>query len=579
MKRTTALTGVVVLVAGAAAMGWFFGSQIRSPAEIAADAEPPPASNITVEVERTELSADVITRADVVYDQPATLSLSGSFAEQPEALVVTQAVDEDAELAEGAMAVEVAGRPVFLLTGDIPMYRDLRPGSTGDDVFQVEEALNRLGYFTSTPDSTWDEATGAAVAAWYNEAGYRPNGLSDADEESLTAARERVRGSEAALADALTALNDANQGAGRSAVLSAQAEIDAAASALDLAEIDAARANEVAKDDVATATDDLADARNAYDDAVAALESAKRPGLPGGEPLTPERLAELQAAVDETESAVEATERTLDGAEFAVTRVASEQRAFVEQAEDRLDVARASLSDLQRGSDTAAIARQVETARTEVGAARTAMAELEAELGTWLPAGEVVFLNRLPVRVDQVSVARGSVITGSFLTVSGSAVTVQAAVTERDAVLLEPDMPVQIENPETGVPVPGVIAEVADEPGTRNVGADRYYVEITPEDLPDELIGMNLRVVIPVSSTGGAVLAVPAAALSATADGSTIIEVENDDGTLRTVTVETGLAADGLVEITPVDGEVEQGDQVVIGRADASEEPTDSTEG
>jgi hypothetical protein len=78
--------GAVVLAAG---LGWFFGSQIQSPAEAAADAEPPEASNIAVQVVREVLSADVVTRGDIVYDEPLAVALSGSFAETPEKLVVT----------------------------------------------------------------------------------------------------------------------------------------------------------------------------------------------------------------------------------------------------------------------------------------------------------------------------------------------------------------------------------------------------------------------------------------------------------------------------------------------------------
>ena len=44
------LGGVIAAVVLAAGLGWFFGSQIQSPAEAAAEAEPPEASNITVQV-------------------------------------------------------------------------------------------------------------------------------------------------------------------------------------------------------------------------------------------------------------------------------------------------------------------------------------------------------------------------------------------------------------------------------------------------------------------------------------------------------------------------------------------------
>lgn len=433
------------------------------------------------------------------------------------------------------------------------MYRDLRPGAVGDDVLQLEEALSRMGLLTSTPDDAWDESTGAAVAAWYELNGYRAIGLSEEDEASLQAARDRVRSAEIGVADARAALSEARQGAGRAAILAAEGEVAAATDGLTLARLDADRANQVAAQDAAAAASALADAEAALAEAEAA-----------DPPTPPDQLDALRSGVSATELAV-------GDAEFQVQRVAAEQTSLVAQAENRLAVATASLAEARRGPDTTGIARQIGLAEDELAAASEELAELESELGTWMPAGELVFLKRLPVRVDQVSVARGSEITGSFVTVSGSEVTIRSSVAEASAQLLEVGMEVQVENPETGDEIPAVIAEVAQRTGTNGVAPDRVYIEVEPTgDLPDELIGMNLKLTIPVSSTGGEVLAVPAAALFATADGSTIVEVEDPDGELRTVRVEIGLAAGGLVEITPLDGEISEGSLVVVGRADGS---------
>jgi len=548
LRRNVLLGGVIAAVVVAAGLGWFFGSQIRSPAEAAAEAEAPEPSNITVQVVREVLSADVITRGDIVYDEPVSIALSGSFAETPEKLVVTQAVEVDAELAEGDVAVEVVGRPVFLLTGEIPMYRDLRPGAAGDDVLQVEDALARMGFFGGTPDNVWDQETGAAVAAWYQDAGYRPNGLSEEEEAALRAARDRATGAQAAVADAEQALRDANAGSGQAAIAAAQAEIDAARDAWALANIDADRANQLA-----------AQAVTAAEAALAAAEDDRANGVPGAE----EAVAEATAALEQ--------------AQFEVGRTATEQQALVDAAIARVTVAEATLADLQLGVDTSAIRRQIDAARQDLALAREELAELEAELGTWLPAGEVVFLRSMPVRVDQVAVSRGSVIDGSFITVSGSELALRSSVTERDAPRVDVGMEVEIENPETGGTIPGVIARKADRAGTDGVAPDRIYLEITPAELPPEIIGTNVRVTIPVSSTGGEVLAVPAAALSATANGSTILQVEDEEGSLRTVTVQPGLAAGGLVEVTPIDGQLEEGDWVVVGR-EGSTRSSDETE-
>ena len=556
MRRNVLLGSVIGAVVLAAGLGWFFGSRIQSPAEAAAEAEPPEASNITVQVVREVLSADVITRGDIVYDEPLAVALSGSFAETPEKLVVTQAVEVGSELGEGGLAVEVVGRPVFALTGEIPMYRDLRPGASGDDVLQVEAALARMGFFGGTADDVWDADTSAAVAAWYESAGYRPNGLSADDETALRAARDRVSAAQAAVADAEQALRDANAGSGQAAVAAAQAEIDAARDAWGLANIDSDRANLLAAQAVTAAEASLA---------------AAQQDLANGVPDAGVAVAEATA--------------TLDQARFDQTRTATEQQALVDAAIARLTVAQASLADLQRGVDTSGIRRQIDSAREEVGVARDELAALEAGLGAWLPAGEIIFLKATPVRVDQVAVTRGSVIDGTFITVSGSELALRSSVTERDAPRVEVGMEVEIENPETGGMIPGAITFKADRAGTDGVQPDRIYLEITPAEIPPEIIGTNVRVTIPVSSTGGEVLAVPAAALSATANGSTIVQVEEDDDSLRTVTVRPGLAAGGLVEVSPLEGSLVEGDWVVVGRegstatsGDSDTETTDTTE-
>lgn len=558
---------VVAIVVASAGLGWLLGTRIQSPAEAAAAAQPPEASNITVEVERRILSADVITRGDIVYDEPLTVGLSGSFAEQPEALVVTDSVERDSSIGEGGRAVEVSGRPVFFLTGEIPMYRDLRPGSTGPDVHQVESALASLGYFPDPPDETWDVATGSAVTAWYDAAGYRPNGLSDEDELGLKSARDRLTAARSSVADAEAGLREASEGSGRAEVLSARSQVDAARAALELAELDARTAIEDADRPVRQTQrvlDDVAYARAIAEQRLASAEGGIHPAT--GRPPTPSEMEELRRQVVTARGEEGQARENHDAAARGLQRTRLEQGALVDRAHDDLAIAEATLSDVGRGVDTTALKRQLGESRDELSEAQADLSELESELGTWLPAGEIVFVPRLPVRVDQIAAERGSVIEESFMTVSGSELAVRASVSEPDATRLSEGQPVEIENPETGNVIQGVINLVGERPGTHGLSADRVYMEILPQnDLPEEVIGSNVRITIPVNSTGGAILAVPAAALSATANGSTVVEVD-EGGEIRTVEVETGLAADGVVEVTPVNGSLAEGDQVVVGR-------------
>ena len=196
MRRGLRVVVVLVVVSAAAGLGWVAGQRVKSPDQVAFEAEPPAPSLITVEVQLTELAADVIVRADVGYDDPVSLKLSGALGGLPEVLVVTAAPERGTEISEGSVAIEISGRPVFLLEGEIPVFRDLRPKAVGPDVLQLEEALARLGYFDGEPDEEWDLATGAAVAAWYESRGYEPNGVSADEQHRLDQADDRVDSAE-----------------------------------------------------------------------------------------------------------------------------------------------------------------------------------------------------------------------------------------------------------------------------------------------------------------------------------------------------------------------------------------------
>jgi hypothetical protein len=61
------------------------------------------------------------------------------------------------------------------------------------------------------------------------------------------------------------------------------------------------------------------------------------------------------------------------------------------------------------------------------------------------------------------------------------------------------------------------------------------------------------------------VLSVPVTGLSVGADGTSRVQVQRPGGRSEYVNVEAGLAAQGLVEVRPVGGDLEPGDLVVVG--------------
>ncbi len=676
MRRGVAAVATISIAVAAAGAGWLAGRNITSPDQAALESEPPPASLITVEVELAELSADVIIRADVGYDEPTTLGLSGALGNRESALVVTSAPERGAELTEGSVAIEIAGQPVFVLVGPVPVYRDLRPQDRGPDLEQLEAALARLGYFEGTPDQLWDEATSAAVSAWYEQAGYRANGPSDTEKAALEAARDRLDTARDTLADAQRALADASEGPTELAVQQARTDVAQAESALDQARRALSRVTTDAEQAVVDARQGIADAKQAVTDAELALTSSELARNRAADNLNQAQLRRqsaltgvhpdsgavpsaaeheaLRAAVSEAENALSAAERDVTNARTAIVdatwavadaendlteaqedlqelqrtadsleqetpvglvapeylqelqqtadsleglqvpgdvedsgdlqdsgdvedsgdlqvpepaRHATQAQLDVRGAEDRLAAARQALADLLKAPDTKDAVRLVESARNELRDATENLAELEATTGVWLPAGELIFLKRLPVRVDLLTAERGSTVSGSFMTVTGSELAVRGSVSERDVDRVSEGMEIRIEDRSLEAPVTGTIRLLDRRAGTRGTAPDRHYVEIVAQGIPDHLVGRNVKIVIPVGGTEGPVLVVPNAALSATASGLTRVEVEQPDGTTRFVSVEPGLSTGGRAEVTPVDGELEAGDLVVVGVA------------
>ncbi len=511
-----ALTAVISLGAGLGLSRF-----IISPADAAANAAPPAAGPITVPVELRSLANDVVLRGDAIYEDPADVVVETGDIGGP--AVVTGAVPEvGTNLEAGAVALEVAGRPVIVLPGELPVYRTLRVGVSGPDVLQLKAALAALGLDPGdVTTSSYDSATASAVEALYARVGYEaPTGGEEA-ELAVQAARDGVRAAEEQVGAAQRELATARAGSPQSERIRLQAEVNSAQARLDAARNACAAPSEVAPCDPAS----VVDAQGALDVAVAAR----------AEGLSSPDTAGQQAAVT-------AAQRALDDA-------------------------------------------------------RDALAEAQEDVVTPLPASEVVYLASLPRRVDDVTVRRGSTVSGTaVMSVSGATLQIAGMVSPEDAALIAAGSVVTIAMPD-GTEAPGTVQSVGapDDAPTgeegegdgegQGAGADgRMRVVVVPDALTEEqraqLQGANVRMTVPVSATEGEVLAVPTAALTAGPGGEARVEVlrEDTEGDAESVlvTVETGLAADGFVEVTAVDGELAAGDRVVVGVSGGDEEePTD----
>ena len=483
MRRRITIVVALVVVVAAAAIGWVAAAQIKSPAQVAAETEPPVPSLITVPVEEMVISNDVVTRGTVRFEQPESIVVS-SVALEGVSPVVTEMPKIGDEFVEGDVLYEIAGRPAFVLEGDLPLFRTVRIGDEGEDVQQLQEALVRLGFEPGEIDGVYGDETEDAVVAFYESRGYEPLEATDAAREAYTSARDSYNASKDSVADA-------------------QRSVEAAKAA----EATASEALKVAQERLAQA------------------EAGTHPDT--GLPPTPDELVELRADVD--------------GAVVAL----SDASAQVVSADSGLKGAKRSQS-----------------------ASGAVLSQARAGLGYPAPETEFLFFSAFPIRVDSVLVERGDVAMGEIMQVSGARLAIDSAVKLAEAEYVQVGAPVTIELDRLGISVTGTVSFVAGGPGTNDVAVDRVYVEILPDEVRADLNNTNVKITIPVASqsTSGAVLAVPAAALSATGAGDTIVTVENADGTTRAVVVIPGLStAGGMVEITPVDGDLEAGDRVVVG--------------
>lgn len=513
-----ALTAVVSL-----ALGLGLSRLIVSPADAAASAAAPEAGPITVPVERRTLANDVVLRGDAIYEDPASVTVEVGDIGGP-AVVTGQVPEVGATIEAGQVMLEITGRPVILLPGELPVYRTLRPGVSGPDVLQLKTALNALGIPMGDPLSpAYDDATAAAIVELYARVGYPAPTASEEALAAVDAARDQVRAAEEQVAAAQRELATAGAGSPASERIQLQAAVNSA-----------------------------------------------------------------QAALDEARAACAPLPPVAEGEDPPVSMCS--QQAIV-SAQGELDIAVARRQEGSAGPDTSAQRAAVTAAQRGLTEAREDLAKAQRDVVTPLPASEVVYLTTTPRRVDSVAVKRGSAVAGtSVMSVSGATLQIAGTVSPSDAELIAEGSVATITLP-GGDEVPGTVQSVGAPPPAGTTGqpgddddADtaRKRVVVVPDALTEEqraeLQGANVRMTIPVSSTEGEVLAVPTAALTAGPGGEARVEVLADDGESTLVTVETGLAAGGFVEVSALEGTLEEGDRVVVGAAPQEEEAEPSEE-
>jgi peptidoglycan hydrolase-like protein with peptidoglycan-binding domain len=115
------------------------------------------------------LSDDIALRGIIRAGQIVGVTASAPYA----TVVVTKMpVRLGARVRPGHVIAEIDGRPVVLLRGSLPAYRDLHEGESGPDVAQLQAALQHLGYADYDRSGYFGPSTALALASFYQHLGY-----------------------------------------------------------------------------------------------------------------------------------------------------------------------------------------------------------------------------------------------------------------------------------------------------------------------------------------------------------------------------------------------------------------------
>ena len=565
-KRINVLWAILGVVGGMALGAWYMGSRIQSPAEMAARTAAPEASPILVPIKSRVLSSDVVTRGTVRFGLPQPISIAPSTVKGAVGLI-SSLPRPNTNFGEGEVILSASGRPVFVLSGAAPAFRDMAPGTSGGDVRQLEEALARLGFDPGTVDGNYDQKTSGAVERMYKKAGWDPFAPTR-EQRAAVAALERewsdaARAQLAAEATRETAVKAVAAARAIAEQNTRQAAVDSAARVGDSRQLADARAGK-------SLALEAERARAAHSATAASADVATQVADRALIVLDPRQTETARAAAEAKLKVARAAQRKAKlEADLAIQTAAREAGL----AEERIRVAEGAVkaARLEGERSVRAALEQQELAEFDVKVASERAQRLNAELtaaraklGVQVPADEVVFIPSLPIRVNEVTAAVAANASGPVMSVTDNQLSINSQLPLEAAPLVKSGMKVAIDEQALGIKATGVVETVAATPGTRGVDGYHFYLGVKVETTPVLLAGFSVRLTIPIETSKGAVTAVPTSAVSLAADGTSRVLVERG-GKQEYVTVQPGLSTGGYVEVNTPDGQLAPGQLVVVG--------------
>ncbi|GAB2854853.1 hypothetical protein GCM10022221_62950 [Actinocorallia aurea] len=180
--------------------------------------------------------------------------------------------------------------------------------------------------------------------------------------------------------------------------------------------------------------------------------------------------------------------------------------------------------------------------------------------------GQVVFVPRLPARVVALPVRKGSLVKddGTLAKIGTGRLVLTGTVDAGTRETLKVGTKAVAKSSISGDTVRLRVAAIAARPKIE-AGVPSYAVRFAPLGAaPLSMAGENVAVTIGGGRTTEESLIVPIAAISTDASGRTFVTVV-EGGARRSVEVRLGQSIGGRQAVTPVEGELDEGDPVLVG--------------
>jgi hypothetical protein len=165
------LAGIAIGAVMMSAVGLVASGLIKSPLQVAAETAPPSPSVITATARWQVLENTIFLRGVVTAARTIDVTAAAPYSE---VIVTRMPVTAGQRVRPGQVVAQIDGRPILVLYGILPAYRNLHEGDAGPDVGQLQHALERLGYIDFDSPGLFGPSTALALLLLYRHLGYAP---------------------------------------------------------------------------------------------------------------------------------------------------------------------------------------------------------------------------------------------------------------------------------------------------------------------------------------------------------------------------------------------------------------------